>query len=118
MTRTEFNTKAFLKALDRKKSDRKLNWKQVAEFSGVSASTLTLMAQGHRPDGENLARLLDWSGLSADAFGIGQRSRFFTEPFSQITMVICSGNDLADSGCSTVLDTITGIWVGLRDNEM
>ncbi|RRH87743.1 XRE family transcriptional regulator [Mesorhizobium tamadayense] len=116
MTRSEFNTQAFLKALDRKKSDRKLNWRQVAELSGVSASTLTLMAQGQKPDVENLARLFHWSGLSADTFvGAGQGHRLFTEPFSQFTMVICSDNYLAANGRSTVVDTITGICVRLRD---
>jgi len=116
MTRSEFNTQAFLNALDRKKSDRKLNWKQVADLSGVSPSTLILMAQGQRPDVENLARLFHWSGLSADTFGgAGQGHRLFTEPFSQIAMVICSDNYRADNGRSTVIGTFTGIFVRLRD---
>ncbi|MER8499345.1 helix-turn-helix domain-containing protein [Mesorhizobium sp. M0751] len=116
MTRSEFNTQAFLKELDRKKSDRKLNWKQVADLSGVSASTLILMAQGQRPDVENLARLFHWSGLSADTFmGAGQGHRLFTEPFSQIAMVICSDNYRADNNRSTVVGTITGICGRLRD---
>ena len=116
MTRSEFNRQAFLQALDRKKSDRKLDWKQVADLSGVSASTLILMAQGQRPDVENLARLLHWSGLSADKFVRAEKEHpLFTEPFSQFTMVICSNNSLADNERSTVVDTITGICLRVRD---
>ena len=116
MTRSTFNTEAFLKALDRKKSDRKLNWKQVADLSEVGASTLILMAQGQRPDVENLARLFHWSGLSADPFkGAGQVNRLFTEPFSQTAMVVFSDNCRGDNGGSTVVGTITGICVRLRD---
>ena len=116
MTRSEFNRQAFLQALDRKKSDRKLDWKQVADLSGVSASTLILMAQGQRPDVENLARLLHWSGLSADKFvRVEKEHPLFTEPFSQFTMVICSNNSLADNERSTVVDTITGICLRVRD---
>jgi transcriptional regulator with XRE-family HTH domain len=47
---------------------RKLNWNQVAEQSGVTASTLTRMAQGKRPDVDSLAALTAWSGLSQDSF--------------------------------------------------
>jgi transcriptional regulator with XRE-family HTH domain len=47
---------------------RILNWKQVAAQSGVSASTLTRMAQGKRPDVDGLAALVAWSGLDADDY--------------------------------------------------
>lgn len=76
------------------------------------------MAQGQRPDVENLARLFHWSGLNAETFmGAGQGHRLFTEPFSQIAMVICSDNYRADNGRSTVVGTITGICVRIRDKR-
>ena len=40
----------------------------VAEEARVSASTLTRMAQGRRPDVDSMAALIAWSGLSADMF--------------------------------------------------
>ena len=44
------------------------NWKEVAGDAKVSASTLTRLAQGHRPDVDGLASLLAWSGLKAEQF--------------------------------------------------
>ena len=42
---------------------RAKTWKQVAKDAEVSASTLTRMAQGRRPDVDSLAALADWSEL-------------------------------------------------------
>lgn len=66
--RGQFNAEAFYAALDGQRRAQRKNWKQVAKDSGVSASTLTRMAQGKRPDVDSLAALLNWSGLQADAF--------------------------------------------------
>lgn len=63
-----FDAAAFYAALDGVREARKLNWKQVATESKVSASTLTRIAQGRRPDVDSLAKLLSWSGLKAEQF--------------------------------------------------
>ncbi len=52
-----FDSDAFYAALDGVRRARDLNWKEVAAQSGVSASTLTRMAQGKRPDVDGLAAL-------------------------------------------------------------
>ena len=66
--RGRFDGEAFYAALDAERRSRKLTWKRVAEEAQVSASTLTRMAQGRRPDVDSLAALVTWSGLSADDF--------------------------------------------------
>ena len=68
MAERPFDAAAFYAALDAVRETRRLNWKQVAAESKVSASTLTRLAQGRRPDVDGLARLLTWSGLKAEAF--------------------------------------------------
>src|ERR1700688_1332196 len=68
-----FDAGAFYEALDGIRQARKMNWKQVAAESGVSASTLTRMAQGKRPDVDGLAALLAWSGLKAEDYLKGRR---------------------------------------------
>lgn len=45
-----------------------MTWKQIAKEAEVSASTLTRMAQGKRPDVDTLAALSAWSGLNVDDF--------------------------------------------------
>ena len=66
--RGRFDAEAFCAALDAERRSRKQTWKRVAEEAQVSASTLTRMAQGRRPDVDSLAALVTWSGLSADTF--------------------------------------------------
>jgi transcriptional regulator with XRE-family HTH domain len=66
--RAFFDSRGFFAALDAERSSRRLTWKDVAAQAGISASTLTRMSQGRRPDIDGLATLLAWSGLEAKAF--------------------------------------------------
>ena len=63
-----FDAEAFFSAIDAERRSRRQTWKRVAEEAQVSASTLSRMAQGRRPDVDSMAALVAWSGLSADMF--------------------------------------------------
>jgi hypothetical protein len=63
-----FDVAGFPAAVDRARVVRGLRWKDVAEQAGVSASTLTRLTQGHKPDVDSFAKLTAWAGLSADEF--------------------------------------------------
>ena len=66
--RPAFDADAFYEVLDAERSERKLTWKDVAAQAGVSASTLTRLGQGRRPDVDSFARLVAWGGFTADQF--------------------------------------------------
>lgn len=68
MPKSELNTDALYAALDSKRAEKKLSWKQVANEVEVSASTLTRMAQGKRPDADGLTSLLGWLNLDLKHF--------------------------------------------------
>jgi transcriptional regulator with XRE-family HTH domain len=55
-------------ALDVKRRAEELSWRDVATAIGVSASTLTRMAQGASPDVEGFGKMVRWLGVSADDF--------------------------------------------------
>lgn len=55
-------------ALDAKRKTGDLSWRDVATMIGVSASTLTRMAQGSSPDVEGFGKMVRWLGVSADDF--------------------------------------------------
>ena len=114
MSKSEFRGDAFFRALDSSRVARSLNWKQVAEQSGVSASTLTRMAQGKRPDVDSLAALVRWSGLSADIFVGGEAHVHSPEPLSQITTMLRSDPTLPEDGRDAIIDMITAAYVRLR----
>lgn len=82
-----FDNEKFYAALDAQRVARGLTWKQVADQSGVSASTLTRMAQGKRPDVDGLAALLTWGGLQADSF-METAPRSEPDPLTQMTLLV------------------------------
>ena len=85
--RPVFQNEAFCAALNAHRLSKLMTWKQVAEESGVSASTLTRMMQGKRPDVDGLAALLVWSGLKAEDFlGPDQGNR--AETLAQMTALL------------------------------
>ena len=83
--RARFDGDAFYAALDGERQARKCTWKRVAEESGVSASTLTRISQGKRPDVDSLASLSAWSGLDVDRFVRGGFSKKEPEPLAVIS---------------------------------
>lgn len=71
-TKTQFDAPGFFAALDGEREARGMTWKQVAEKAKVSASTLTRLSQGKRPDVDSLSALMAWSHLDARQFVGGQ----------------------------------------------
>jgi transcriptional regulator with XRE-family HTH domain len=63
---------------------------QVGQETGVSATTLTRMAQGRRPDAGSLAALSAWAGLNpADYVNLRERSAT-AEPLARISSLLRS----------------------------
>ena len=85
-----FDSQGFYDALDATRRSRNLNWKQVAAQSGISASTLTRMAQGRRPDVDGLATLASWSGVKADDFVRSEAEQGEAEPLAMISTYLKS----------------------------
>lgn len=104
----EFDAAGFYQALDATRVARRLNWKQVAEKSGVSASTLTRLAQGKRPDVDSMAALIGWSGLSADEFVGGQREQ--PEALSQITRLLNADSRLSLESRDAMIGMVTAAY--------
>ncbi|WP_116091838.1 helix-turn-helix domain-containing protein [Sphingomonas crusticola] len=108
MPNVEFDARSFYQALDTTRAARRMNWKQVAEKSGVSASTLTRIAQGKRPDVDSMAALVAWSGLSADEFVTGERQR--PEALSQITTLLNADAGLNSEGREAMIGMVTAAY--------
>lgn len=110
MPRVEFNAAGFFRAIDTTRTAKRLNWKQVAEDSGVSASTLTRLGQGKRPDVDSMAALVGWSGLSADAFVSRTGASAKSEALSQIATALGSDTRLSDDARDTILDIVMATY--------
>jgi transcriptional regulator with XRE-family HTH domain len=110
-----FDASAFFSALDAQRVAKRLNWKEVAAESGISASTLTRMAQGRRPDVDSLAALVAWSGLNADDF-IRERDEEKSQPeaLAMISTHLRADPHLTEEGAIALEELIKATYERLR----
>ena len=112
-----FDSGGFYEALDATRRARNLNWKQVAAQSGVSASTLTRMAQGKRPDVDGLAALTSWSGLKSDDFVRSGTRPDKPEPLAMISTYLRSDKNLTPEAAAALDQVVKATYERLRNME-
>lgn len=112
-----FDGDGFYRALESTVSMRSRSWKEVAAETGVSASTLTRMAQGRRPDAASLAALSAWAGLNPSDFVRAQYQRPRAESMTQISTLLRTDPNL-DSDAATAMEAIVrAAYQSLRKTE-
>jgi transcriptional regulator with XRE-family HTH domain len=109
-----FDAGGFYGALDAVRQARELNWKQVAAESGVSASTLTRMAQGKRPDVDGLAALAAWSGLDTDDYVRSEHARPEPESLAVISTYLRSDKNLSSEAATAIDELVKATYERLR----
>ena len=112
-----FDSEAFYEALDAARQARQLTWKRVAAESGVSASTLTRMAQGRRPDVDGLAALATWSGLKADDFVRSETERPPQPALAAITTHLRADSNLTHEAATALDQLIKATYDRLRTDK-
>ena len=112
-----FYAGAFYEALDGARMARTMTWKQVAGESGVSASTLTRMAQGKRPDVDGLAALVAWSGLDADDYLRSHGTRPEPESLAKISTYLRSDKNLSPEAATALDELVKATYERLRTKE-
>jgi transcriptional regulator with XRE-family HTH domain len=110
-----FDGDAFYRALETTVTARSTTWKQVAAETGVSASTLTRMAQGRRPDAASLAALSAWAGLNPSDFVDAPYNRGSrTEAISQISTLLRTDPNLDAQSAEAVEAIVKAAYERLR----
>lgn len=119
MGKVTFDIVAFYWTLDSQRRERKKDWSQVAKESGVSASTLSRMIRGHKPDIDNLAALLVWSGIEAAAFirGAEKQEEAETGAMVMICSYLHSDPNLDEEGAKALEVIIRAMYRHLRKPE-
>lgn len=112
--RGSFDHERFFAALNARRISRHLTWKQVAEESGVSASTLTRMAQGKRPDVDGLSALLKWGGLQSDSF-VDLPSDHVADPLAQMTVLLRGDQRLSAANKDMLEGVLRAVYGAARD---
>lgn len=114
-----FDVTALHAALDSQRRSRHLAWKDVADESGVSASTLTRLSQGRQPDVNSLAALTAWLGISADDFMRSERAERFgaPAPLAQISSIIHRDPNLNPEAVVALEEMIKATYARLRTDR-
>lgn len=112
-----FDGDGFYRALEATVAARGVTWKQVSQDTGVSASTLTRMAQGRRPDAASLAALGAWAGLNPTDFVEARYKAPKPEPMAQISMLLRSDPALDEQGAEAVEAIVRAAYERLRKSE-
>jgi transcriptional regulator with XRE-family HTH domain len=94
-----------------------MTWKDVAAEAKVSASTLTRMAQGKRPDVDGLAALLAWSGLRADDFirKTDEQAEKKAEPLAQISALLRADRNLTKKSAEAIEQILKAAYERFRE---
>lgn len=115
MSQGWFDTAAFYAALDAQRAARQLTWKDVAAQARISASTLTRMAQGRRPDVDRLAALCAWSGLKADDYVRSKPSaKGQATPLAMISTLLRADPNLTDEGAEMLEQLVKTAYGQMR----
>lgn len=102
MTVVHFDGEKFVAALDSTRRARSMTWRKVADEANVSASTLTRLSQGKRPDVDSLGALVHWAGLSTDAFYISEAPAPAAEPLAKVTAYLRADPNLSNEGAKAL----------------
>jgi transcriptional regulator with XRE-family HTH domain len=113
MPEDRFDSDAFYAALNATRLSKQMTWKEVADESGVAASTLTRIGQGAKPDVNGLAALLAWSNLKLETFLRGPR-RKAAEPIAEITALLRADPNLSKQNASIIEDIVVSTYNKLK----
>lgn len=108
-----FDTEAFYAALNAARLSRQKTWKDVAQETGVAASTLSRMGQGAKPDVNGLAALLRWSNLKAETF-IRGASKKEAPPIAKLTALLRADPHLTPQNAKLMADIVVSTYNKLR----
>ena len=109
-----FDNDAFYAALDATRQARELTWKQLANEAKVSASTLTRVGQGKRPDVDSFAALSAWAGLNPEDFIPAITTP--AEPLSEISMLLRRDPNLTPQAATMLDELLKATYKRLRDS--
>jgi transcriptional regulator with XRE-family HTH domain len=112
-----FDGDAFYRALETTVTSRDMSWKDVATETSVSASTLTRMAQGRRPDAASLAALSAWAGLNPSDFVSAPYKASRPEAMAQISTLLRTDPNLDAQAAEAVEAIVKAAYERMKKTE-
>ena len=70
-----FDFDGFFSAVDAERMAQNVSWRKISKDTGLSASSLTRLAQGKRLDIDGLIALSAWAGVDLESYYVNEKSR-------------------------------------------
>ncbi len=113
-----FDNEAFFAALDAERISRNMHWKAVAALAGVSASTLTRIGQGRRPDVDSFAALSAWAGLDPEHFfRRASDEQEQPSPLSEISLLLRRDPNLSPDAATALDELVKATYERLQQQR-
>ena len=112
-----FDGEAFYRALVATVDAREITWKQASLETGVSATTLTRMATGRKPDASSLAILATWAGLNLSDFVTLASKPTKGEPLALATAQLRSDPHLSDGSKDALEQMMKAAYISFRKKD-
>jgi transcriptional regulator with XRE-family HTH domain len=109
-----FDNDAFFAALDAERVSRGMHWKAVASEARISASTLTRIGQGRRPDVDSFAALTAWAGLEPERFFRSPDVTSQPSTLSGISVLLRCDPRLSSDAATAIEELVKATYVRLR----
>lgn len=113
VTEPLFNYAAMRASVDGVRKSRGVTWRQVAEEAAVSASSISRMARGSRPDVETVAALAAWAGIDPAAF-FGPIQR---DPLAMATAYLRQDPQLTDEAADVLEQLVRTTYAQLSTSR-
>jgi len=112
----QLDVEALYAALDQRRKSKGLSWRRAADEAHVSASTLTRLGQGKRPDVDSFAALVHWLAVPPDRFLRSEtRSRQSrSDVMTVISTHLRAQKDLSPAGVKALEEIIRTAYQQLR----
>jgi transcriptional regulator with XRE-family HTH domain len=112
-----FDSDAFFAVLDAERISRGMHWKGVADATGVSASTLTRIGQGRRPDLDSFAALSIWAGMDAEQFFKVSDKPQSASSLSEIAILLRRDPQLSEDAAVAIEELVKATYERLKRAE-
>lgn len=110
-----FDAEGFYAALDAHRRSKGLTWKKVSQLAEVSASTLTRMGQGKRPDVDTLAALAHWSGIDVKNFYTSEKTKLSRpDTVAEMSALLRADKTISTESAIMLENMITSLYKDMR----
>lgn len=109
MAESQLDLDMLVATLDAKRKADGISWRELARQADVSASSLTRMQQGKRPDVDTFVALVSWLKMPAETFlaGASSKARSRAELLASVPVLLRGKRELSPDASAALEELVT-----------